>query len=102
MVAAGATMVVAGTASASTPLDRHPVIRFWNSYDKVTMTAPPQRWCPASKPACVWILFVDEPDVPPQPVVGSASGTSGEMEVAYPTDFCGVLQADAVVGPAPL
>jgi hypothetical protein len=47
---------------------------------------------------CQWELFVDEPLTPGQPVIGAAFGTSGVLSVPYPT-FCGVLQADALVGP---
>ena len=48
--------------------------------------------------ACQWELVVNEPAVPGQPVVGMATGTSGVLQVPYPS-FCGVIQADAMVGP---
>ena len=48
--------------------------------------------------ACNWTLSVDEPDVAGQPVVGTATGTTGVLSVTYPA-FCGLLQADALVGP---
>ena len=50
--------------------------------------------------ACRWELYVNEPFVPGQPVVGVASGTSGVLSVEYPS-FCGVIQADAIIGPPP-
>ena len=50
--------------------------------------------------ACTWELVVNEPFVPGQPVVGAVFGTSGVLHVSYPP-FCGVIQADAFVGPPP-
>jgi len=44
-------------------------------------------------PVCNWQLFVDEPDAG-KTVVGVATGTQGVLTVDYPSDFCGVLQAD--------
>jgi hypothetical protein len=46
-------------------------------------------------------LQVNEPDIPAQTLVGVATGTSGVLTVAYPKNFCGVIQADMFVGPAP-
>ena len=101
LVALGATMIFSSTASASARVSWYPVIRFWNTYDVVTLAVPVR--CPPSKPShCVWYLVVNEPDIPAQTLVGEASGTSGILQVHYPSDFCGVIQADAEVGPAPL
>jgi hypothetical protein len=50
--------------------------------------------------SCNWELLVNEPYVPGQPVVGAVFGTSGVLSVSYPA-LCGVLQADALVGPPP-
>jgi hypothetical protein len=101
MVALGSVLVIEGTASAATPVAHFPVIRFWNAYERVTLNVPARAWCPKSKPKCVWELFVNEPDIPAQTVVGIATGTSGVLMVDYPAHFCGVLQADAIVGPSP-
>jgi hypothetical protein len=101
MVALGSMLVIEGTASAATPVAHFPVIRFWNAYERVTLDVPARAWCPKSKPKCVWELFVNEPDIPAQTVVGIATGTSGVLMVDYPAHFCGVLQADAIVGPSP-
>ncbi|MGD0393686.1 MAG: hypothetical protein ABSC41_13695 [Acidimicrobiales bacterium] len=90
-----------GTASASTPIGHFPTIKFWNSYKVVTMDVPERAWCPKTEPYCEWQLFVDEPDIPSQTVVGTATGTSGILTVHYPKNFCGVIQADAIVGPSP-
>ncbi|HEY7915760.1 MAG TPA: hypothetical protein VIC86_02190 [Acidimicrobiales bacterium] len=76
-------------------------VNFLDQARMVTLTIP----TPACRPgdqatSCVWELFVDEPDVPGQPVVGTVFGTSGVLSVPYPTT-CGVLQADALVGSPP-
>jgi hypothetical protein len=57
--------------------------------------------CPATSPGCVWMLYVNEPNVPGHPTAGTATGTSGTLTVAVPAGFCGLLQADALLGPAP-
>jgi hypothetical protein len=65
---------------------------------KAELTVPASD-CPEANPFCEWMLFVDEPDVAGQPVVAEVTGSSGVLEVPYPPNFCGVLQADALVGP---
>jgi len=79
---------------------RRPVLTFVSSDREVTLKIPTPP-CPAMLPTCRWMLFVNEPDVPAQTVVGSATGTSGTLSVAYPTNFCGVIQADVYLGPVP-
>jgi hypothetical protein len=101
MIALGSILVVVGSASALTPIGRFPVIRFWTSYRVVTMHVPARVWCPKQRPDCVWELYVNEPDIPAQTTVGIVSGRSGILTVPYPKSFCGVLQADAIVGPSP-
>ena len=101
LIALGSTFVIVGTASASAPVGHRPVIKFWPNYNVVTMTVPLRVWCPKSKPFCEWQLYVNEPDIPSQKLVGTATGTSGILTVNYPKHFCGVIQADALVGPAP-
>ncbi len=101
LIALGSIFVIVGTASASTPIGHYPTIKFWNSFQVVTMRVPERAWCPKTEPYCEWQLFVDEPDIPSQTVVGTATGTSGILTVHYPKDFCGVIQADAIVGPSP-
>jgi hypothetical protein len=100
MVALGLLAVASSAASASVLPNHFPVIRFWSTSSEVTLQIP-EPACPVSKPSCEWMLFVDEPDVPAQTVVGVVSGTSGILTVAYPADFCGVIQADAILGPNP-
>ncbi|HUY66983.1 MAG TPA: hypothetical protein VMV06_09215 [Acidimicrobiales bacterium] len=73
-------------------------VNFVDQARMVTLTVPTPACRPGDRAtSCVWELFVDEPDVPGQPVVGAVSGTSGVLSVPYPTT-CGVLQADALVG----
>lgn len=57
--------------------------------------------CPPSRPDCEWLLWVNEPKAPGQPVVGRALGSSGTLTVPEPTGFCGIIQADALIGPNP-
>jgi len=76
-------------------------VKFVDQARMVTLTIPtPACKHSAHAAPCVWELFVDEPDVPGQPVFGAVSGTSGVLSVPYPT-LCGVLQADALVGSPP-
>ncbi len=81
--------------------DSHAQINFDDIGRVVTLTIPTPPCRPDHQSiACTWELFVNEPDVPGQPVVGEVYGTSGVLSVNYPA-FCGVIQADAIVGPPP-
>jgi hypothetical protein len=102
----GVLMVSVSAASASTLVSANALITFWNNNDVVTLNTPamcpttPQN--PTGAPTCEFELFVNEPDIPAQTTVGSAvGGLSAILTVPYPTNFCGVLQADVEVGPAP-
>jgi hypothetical protein len=104
LVAVGGVLVTAGAAWASRPVGHYPTIRFWGApYDVVTMEIPGNFYCPKLQgPHCEWELYVNEPDIPSQTVVGTAkayAGTATNVQVPYPPDFCGVIQADALVGP---
>ncbi|MGH9078572.1 MAG: hypothetical protein ACRDYE_00560, partial [Acidimicrobiales bacterium] len=99
LIAIGFILMSATMASAASPGRAFSVIKFWPADNVVTVDVPSA--CPASRPGCVWRLTVSEPESPAQTVVGTAQGTSGVLTVAYPADFCGVLQADVSVGPAP-
>lgn len=77
--------------------DSHAQINFDDIGRVVTLTIPTPPCRPDHQSiACTWELFVNEPDVPGQPVVGEVYGTSGVLSVNYPA-FCGVIQADAIV-----
>jgi hypothetical protein len=53
--------------------------------------------CPASQPTCEWKFFLNEPKLSVD--VATVYGTSGTLTIPYPANFCGVIQADAYVGP---
>ncbi len=99
VIALGVLMVTAGVAAASSPVGEDAVVTFWDNYNVVTLRVPAE--CPMQQPNCLWMLWVNEPDIPAQTVVGYATGTSGILTVAYPTNFCGVIQADVLAGPNP-
>jgi hypothetical protein len=93
-------LLLADPVPAAADADTHFAhIAFGDKAGAVTLTIP----VPACRKfgghtACLWELFVNEPGEPGQPVIGAAFGTAGVLSVPYPT-FCGVLQADALVGP---
>jgi hypothetical protein len=101
VVAACAIAATGGSVLAATPAvaaKTPPVqITFDDAAHQVTLTIPTPA-CPGED-VCKWILFVNEPKVPGKPVVGSVKGTTGVLTVDYPSDFCGVIQADARSGP---
>jgi len=77
--------------------DGHPVLRFNVPLGEVQLTIPTPA-CPVSDPDCVWRLIINEPKAPGAPIVGTVTGTSGTLTLAFPT-YCGVIQADAQLGP---
>src|SRR5450759_1012871 len=97
LVAAGTALVTAGTAWSAPSHLQGPVLRFADDQAQLTIPSPA---CPVSDPGCVWKLFMNEPLVPGRPVVGSVRGTAGTLTLDYP-EFCGEIQADALVGPSP-
>ncbi len=91
VLAAGA----AGTAgAASGPTSA--VITFDDVAQQVTLQIPDPP-CDVSEPNCVWKFFLNEPKLSVD--VATIYGTSGTLTLPYPTDFCGIIQADAYVGP---
>jgi hypothetical protein len=63
----------------------------------LTLPANPCIRIPEShKTFCTWRLWVNEPDE--NVFVGSNTGTSGTVTVAYPKGFCGIIQGDVSVG----
>jgi hypothetical protein len=99
LIVLGAVLLNAGTAGATARGTDFARIKFSDAAGQVTLKLP------TSCQSCTWMLSVDEPQAPGQPVVGTAIGTvdttSGVLTVAYPSGFCGVIQADAFLGPAP-
>lgn len=90
-MAMGTTLSAAAGPPMATPV-------FDDAARQVTLTIPTPPCAPGQE-GCKWLLFVNEPDVPGKPVVGSVTGTVGVLMVHYPPNFCGVLQADARTGP---
>src|SRR5271170_4617483 len=96
VIGALAFLAFPAAASAATPIPYcgtcHAV--FNDSAQTVTLTIPSGNGR--------WLLFVDEPDVAGQPVVGqqyapnNANGTY-TLTVPYPTCFSGTIQGDAEV-----
>jgi hypothetical protein len=107
-VATGAAMVTAG-AAWSAPQHHHPVLpkirsahsvlRFDEAAGLVELTIPTPP-CPVSNEDCEWMLLINEPKVAGEPTVGSVTGRSGVLALTFP-NFCGVIQADSLIGPAP-
>jgi len=85
---AGAWGAGGGTSTA--------VITFDDAAQQVTLTIPTPA-CPGTQPTCQWKFFLNEPKLSVD--VSTIYGTSGVLTLAYPKDFCGVIQADAYVGP---
>jgi hypothetical protein len=98
MVTLGMVAAISGTASASVTPNATALIKFWPTSNQVTLEVP---ICDGRRPTCEWLLYVNEPYVPSQTVVGAVEGSSGVLTVAYPTDFCGVIQADAILETSP-
>ena len=72
------------------------VITFDDAAQQVTLTIPTPA-CPDTQPTCQWKFFLNEPKLSVD--VSTIYGTSGVLTLAYPKNFCGVIQADAYVGP---
>lgn len=100
-IALGSLLVVQGSAGATEVIVHYPAIRLWNRYEVATLGLPAKVPCPRSQPDCKWKLTVFEPDVTGHPLVGSVVGDAGTLTVTYPLYFCGVLEAEAFVGPKP-
>ncbi len=98
--AATAVALTAGTAWAAGPPTPGPQLAFDAPQQQASLVIPAPA-CPTSNPGCEWMLFMNAPLVPNAPVIGEVTGTSGRLTIPYPTDFCGVIQADALIGRAP-
>jgi hypothetical protein len=72
------------------------VITFDDAAQAVHLTIPTPA-CPVSEPQCEWKFFLNEPKLHVD--VATVYGTSGTLTIDYPSNFCGVIQADAYVGP---
>jgi len=72
------------------------VITFDDAAQAVHLTIPTPA-CPVPEPQCEWKFFLNEPKLHID--VATVYGTSGILTIDYPSNFCGVIQADAYVGP---
>jgi hypothetical protein len=103
LLAAGATLIGAGTAWAGpgkAGTGHHDPLGLLAFTDGTVQLQIPTPACPSSKPDCVWALFVNEPLEAGRTVIGEVTGTSGVLVVNLP-HYCGVVQADALLGPRP-
>jgi hypothetical protein len=88
--------VAIGTAWGATGAPSSAAITFDDGAQQVTLQIPSPA-CPTTQPGCQWKFFLNEPKLSVD--VATIYGTSGTLTLAYPPDFCGVIQADAYVGP---
>ena len=94
LIAFSITLGGAAWSAANAPTTA--VITFDDAAHVVTLQIPSPA-CPVSQPTCQWKFFLNEPKLSVD--VATVYGTSGTLTLAYPPDFCGVIQADAYVGP---
>jgi hypothetical protein len=99
MVVSGAALFSAGTAWAGQAQSAHLVLSFNDQAKQAQLRIRPQA-CPHATRKCVWMLFMNLPLLPGQPFVAEVKGTFDTISLPYPK-FCGVIQADALRGPAP-
>jgi hypothetical protein len=90
------SITLGGAAWSATNTPTSAVITFDDAAQQVTLQIPTPA-CPESQPTCQWKFFLNEPKLSVD--VATIYGTSGTLTLAYPSNFCGVIQADAYVGP---
>jgi hypothetical protein len=86
-----------GTTTASAAGSPSTAVITFDDAAHVAVLTIPTPACPASQPDCQWKFFLNEPKLSVD--VATVYGTSGTLSIPYPKDFCGVIQADAYVGP---
>ena len=91
MTVVAALLAASTMAGASGP---GAVITFGPTAATLQIPTPP---CPTTEPGCVWKFFLNEPKVSVD--VDTVYGTSGTLTIPYPANFCGIIQADAYIGP---
>lgn len=84
------------SAWAAPSTSAYPVITFDDAAHQAELTIPTPA-CPTTQPTCEWKFFLNEPKLSVD--VAIVYGTSGTLVIPYPPNFCGVIQADAYVGP---
>ena len=90
------SVTLGGAAWSATNSPTTAVITFNDAAHNVQLTIPTPA-CPTSQPDCQWKFFLNEPKLHVD--VATIYGTSGTLTLNYPPEFCGVIQADAYVGP---
>ena len=90
------SVTLGGAAWSAANSSSTAVITFDDAAQHVQLTIPTPA-CPTSQPDCQWKFFLNEPKLSVD--VATVYGTSGVLTLDYPKDFCGVIQADAYVGP---
>ena len=90
------SVTLGGAAWSATNSPTTAVITFNDAAHNVQLTIPTPA-CPTSQPDCQWKFFLNEPKLHVD--VATIYGTSGTLTLDYPPEFCGVIQADAYVGP---
>jgi hypothetical protein len=90
------SVTLGGAAWSAADSSSPAVITFNDAAQQVQLTIPTPA-CPTSQPDCQWKFFLNEPKLSVD--VATVYGTSGVLTLDYPKDFCGVIQADAYVGP---
>ena len=90
------SVTLGGAAWSAADSSSTAVITFNDAARQVQLTIPTPA-CPTSQPDCQWKFFLNEPKLSVD--VATVYGTSGVLTLDYPEDFCGVIQADAYVGP---
>ncbi len=90
------SVTLGGAAWSAADSSSTAVITFDDAAQQAQLIIPTPA-CPASQPDCQWKFFLNEPKLSVD--VATVYGTSGTLTIDYPKDFCGVIQADAYVGP---
>jgi len=92
-----AAVLAASTTAGASGGGPGAVITFDDANNVVTLQIPNPP-CPTTEPGCVWKFFLNEPkvSVDVSTIYGTAAGT---LTLAYPKNFCGIIQADAYIGP---
>ena len=91
VVGAVPTAAVAAPATST-----HPIIIFDDTAQQAELIIPTPA-CPTTQPGCEWKFFLNAPKLSID--FATVYGTSGTLVIPYPKHFCGVIQADAYIGP---
>ncbi|MBF6558103.1 MAG: hypothetical protein IVW52_18505, partial [Acidimicrobiales bacterium] len=92
------SVTLGGAAWSAADTSSTAIITFDDAAHQARLTIPTPA-CPASQPDCRWKFFMNEPKLNVD--VATVYGTSGILTIAYPPNFCGVIQADAYIGGPP-